>query len=102
MRHTRCSRDWSSDVCSSDVAQDYPSFRMIFGVETADDGAIGAIKARGVPDRVAFAIAGLATDESQKVANLRAALGLMRATDDVVVFADSDIRPDRDWLTRLV
>src|SRR2546429_934754 len=22
-RHTRCSRDWSSDVCSSDLFQDY-------------------------------------------------------------------------------
>src|SRR6185503_19040223 len=44
------------------LAQDYPSFRMVFGVETADDSAIGAIKMRCVamPDRVAFAVAGLA------------------------------------------
>src|SRR2546429_7036016 len=24
-RHTRCSRDWSSDVCSSDLGSPYPS-----------------------------------------------------------------------------
>src|SRR2546422_7772000 len=26
-RHTRCSRDWSSDVCSSDLFQRAPAFR---------------------------------------------------------------------------
>src|SRR5205809_4708930 len=26
-RHTRCSRDWSSDVCSSDLLLDLPQFR---------------------------------------------------------------------------
>src|SRR5256884_3725400 len=26
-RHTRCSRDWSSDVCSSDIAMAWPTHR---------------------------------------------------------------------------
>src|SRR3989449_363189 len=29
-RHTRCSRDWSSDVCSSDLV--FPSFRRLFSI----------------------------------------------------------------------
>src|SRR2546422_3477765 len=27
-RHTRCSRDWSSDVCSSDLHQHLPTIRL--------------------------------------------------------------------------
>jgi hypothetical protein len=85
-------------------AQDYPSYRVIFGVETAQDTAIAPIKARGAsrPGQVALTIAGLAQDEAQKVANLRAALAEIAPTDDIVVFADSDIRPDSDWLKRMV
>src|SRR5690606_39785280 len=33
-RHTRFSRDWSSDVCSSDLGSDKPDLR--FGVELTD------------------------------------------------------------------
>src|SRR2546429_2493071 len=29
-RHTRCSRDWSSDVCSSDLVRADPFFRELF------------------------------------------------------------------------
>jgi hypothetical protein len=85
-------------------AQDYPSYRTVFGVETAEDTAIAPIKARGAarPGQVGLAIAGLAQDEAQKVANLRAALAEIAPTDEIVVFADSDIRPDPDWLKRLV
>lgn len=85
-------------------AQDYPAYRVVFAVESADDAAVGPIAARRVafPGRVALAIAGLAQDEGQKVANLRAALGEIGPGDDIVVFADSDIRPDPDWLARLV
>src|SRR2546429_3272001 len=37
-RHTRCSRDWSSDVCSSDLARDQLDFirelhQIIIGAE---------------------------------------------------------------------
>src|SRR5712675_3583309 len=52
-RHTRCSRDWSSDVCSSDLppggivgvigpngAGKTTLFRMITGQEKADKGTI--------------------------------------------------------------
>src|SRR2546422_4263595 len=36
-RHTRCSRDWSSDVCSSDLA----AGRLAEGADGDDDGGRG-------------------------------------------------------------
>src|SRR2546422_9415321 len=41
-RHTRCSRDWSSDVCSSDLCREghFAAWdgHVFFGVRTARDG----------------------------------------------------------------
>src|SRR2546422_3653905 len=41
-RHTRCSRDWSSDVCSSDLQYPQPTMAVLTGVTTSerptDDG----------------------------------------------------------------
>jgi ceramide glucosyltransferase len=85
-------------------AQDYPSFRVIFSVEDAADPAtvpIARWRAQ-LPERVALVVAGLAHDEGQKIANLRAALAHVTSADEIVVFADADIRPARDWLKRLV
>jgi hypothetical protein len=81
-----------------------PYFRVIFSVETADDAAVAPIETwrSKLPDRVALVIAGLANDEGQKIANLRAALAHITPADEIVVFADADIRPSRDWLKRLV
>src|SRR5256884_9737468 len=36
-RHTRCSRDWSSDVCSSDLSQGYYGLASVF-IDEDDDG----------------------------------------------------------------
>src|SRR5262245_41701668 len=49
-------------------AQDYPAYRVVFAVESAQDSAVGPIEARraAAPDRVALVIAGLAQDEGQK------------------------------------
>ncbi len=47
-------------------------------------------------------IAGAATDTGQKVHNLLSALTRLRPEDRIVVFADADIIPPRDWLTRIV
>src|SRR3989449_8332843 len=43
-RHTRCSRDWSSDVCSSDL--------MIREIETSHNDAERVIERFGDPDRL--------------------------------------------------
>jgi glycosyltransferase involved in cell wall biosynthesis len=85
-------------------AQDYPFFRAIFAVEAADDPAVAAVESwrAKLPDRVALVVAGLAQDEGQKIANLRAALAHVTSADEIIVFADADIRPSRDWLKRLV
>jgi cellulose synthase/poly-beta-1,6-N-acetylglucosamine synthase-like glycosyltransferase len=85
-------------------AQDYPFFRVIFAVEAADDPAVAPIETwrAKFPDRIELVVAGLSQDEGQKIANLRAALTRVTSADDIVVFADADIRPLRDWLKRLV
>src|SRR6266498_4887418 len=38
-RHTRCGRDWSSDVCSSDLV----GLGLVFGCLTSLAGAIGLV-----------------------------------------------------------
>jgi ceramide glucosyltransferase len=85
-------------------AQDYPTYRVVFAVEAADDPAVAAIEAwrSKFPERFSLVVAGLAQDEGQKVANLRAGLTRVKPDDDVIVFADADIRPSPDWLVRLV
>jgi ceramide glucosyltransferase len=84
--------------------QDYADYRVIFAVEVADDPAVPAIETwrSRFPGRVALAVAGLSQDEGQKTTNLRAALPLVTAADEVLIFADADIWMDRDWMKRLV
>ena len=85
-------------------AQDYPFFRAIFAVEAAEDPAVAVIAGwrAKFPDRVALIVAGLSHDEGQKISNLRAAIEHVTSADEIVVFADADIRPSRDWLKRLI
>lgn len=84
--------------------QDYPAFRVIFAVESADDAAVPAIeKYRAIaPDRVSLVVAERRKDEGQKTTNLRAAVATLTPEDEIVVFADADIWPEPDWLSRLV
>jgi cellulose synthase/poly-beta-1,6-N-acetylglucosamine synthase-like glycosyltransferase len=85
------------------LAQSYPSFRVRFAVESRSDGALPVIdrliaRHRG---KVELVIAGPAAGEGQKVRNLLAALEDREAVE-VLAFADSDGRPEADWLLRLV
>ncbi len=85
-------------------AQDYPNFRAIFAVEAADDPAVKQVadyQAR-FGEHIALAVAAPSQDEGQKSTNLRVAVKHLRADDEVIVFADANIRPGRDWLQRLV
>ncbi len=84
--------------------QDYPAFRVIFAVESADDAAVPAIeKYRAVaPDRVALVVAERRKDEGQKTTNLRAAVATLTSEDEILVLADADIWPEADWLSRLI
>ena len=54
------------------------------------------------PGRVTLIVAGLADNESQKIANIRAALPHLTPADEILVFADADIWPEQDWLKRVV
>src|SRR2546429_1693820 len=43
-RHTRCSRDWSSDVCSSDLLQKPLSTEYLVQARDAARKAVGGVK----------------------------------------------------------
>jgi ceramide glucosyltransferase len=83
---------------------DYPDYEIFFALASGEDPV------RKILDRLAAAgkrrihvvIAGRPNGCGEKVNNLRAAV--QQATDgfDVFVFADSDGRPGRSWLGRLV
>ena len=89
------------------LAQDYRHYELIFVTESESDPAYPALK-RILEDsnRSAWLItAGEAQNRGQKVHNLCAALDALNAVDrktEVLVFADSDARPDANWLQELV
>src|SRR2546422_8887977 len=66
-RHTRCSRDWSSDVCSSDLWLKFGALvaiAFIFGLAFAS--TLGLPKAGGLPESVAAAPAPPAPTPAQQ------------------------------------
>ena len=86
------------------LTQDYPQYEVIFVFDRADDPALkiaeqlkktSAVSARTV-------IAGPATDSGQKVHNLRVAVTQLDPKTEVLVFVDSDARPEKSWLKKLV
>jgi ceramide glucosyltransferase len=89
------------------LAQDYRHYELIFVTESEADPAHLTLK-RILNDsnRAAWLItAGEAQNRGQKVHNLCAALDALNAVDrktEVLVFADSDARPDANWLQELV
>jgi cellulose synthase/poly-beta-1,6-N-acetylglucosamine synthase-like glycosyltransferase len=93
---------------SSLFCQHYPAYEIVFVLEDRDDSALEVIEevrrtwehARQPTSRVVFA--GRAQDCGQKVHNLRAAVAQVSETSEVLVFVDSDARPQSDWLRSLV
>jgi cellulose synthase/poly-beta-1,6-N-acetylglucosamine synthase-like glycosyltransferase len=86
------------------LAQDYPAYRVIVAVESADDPAHRlARETRGRDDvPLKVVVAGMATQRGQKVHNLLAALGALDAQDAIVCFADADALWEPATLSRLV
>ena len=86
------------------VSFDYPNYEIFFTMASADDPARKIIERTTAASKhkIHIVIAGRPADCGEKVNNLRAAV--LKATEgfDVYVFADSDGRPGRTWLTRLV
>jgi cellulose synthase/poly-beta-1,6-N-acetylglucosamine synthase-like glycosyltransferase len=89
-------------------AQDYQAYEIIFVTDSADDPSLGVfqklISAESLTGRVStrVVIAGSAIDSGQKVHNLRAAVLEADPRSEVLVFVDSDTRPNPEWLRSLV
>ena len=89
-------------------AQDYPSFEIIFVVDRVDDPALSLVAearrsfAGAVGPVMQFLIAGRAIDQGQKVHNLIFAVNHAHPKSEVFAFADSDARPQGEWLRSLV
>ncbi len=86
------------------LAQDYPRYRLMVLADTPDDpAALRITDLAGRDSRVPLEL--VLSDPSGmggKVNALRTALSHLSSEDEVVVFADADIRPGRDWLRQLV
>jgi hypothetical protein len=86
--------------------QEYPHYRIIVALESRVDPALILVEATRVAAvngvEVDIVIAGPATQRTQKVHNLRAALDVLRDEDRVVVFTDADTVLPSDWLTHLI
>jgi cellulose synthase/poly-beta-1,6-N-acetylglucosamine synthase-like glycosyltransferase len=81
---------------------DYNNFEVVYVTESESDAAVPVI--RQIVERhknAKIAFAGLSKTCAQKNYNLLAALKLTDSPD-VYVFADSDIRPAKNWLKELV
>jgi glycosyltransferase involved in cell wall biosynthesis len=86
------------------LSQTYPRYRLLVVADDLADAALARIEtiSRDFPH---IAVTTIVSDPSSlrgKVNALRSALAHLRSEDEVVVFADSDIRPARDWLRQLV
>ncbi|HEX3020514.1 MAG TPA: glycosyltransferase family 2 protein [Chitinispirillaceae bacterium] len=81
---------------------DHSNYEVVFVTESETDPAVAVIRSimRG-KSNVKLAIAGLAKFCAQKNHNLLAALKLVD-NPDILVFADSDIRPEPHWLRELI
>ena len=88
------------------LRQDYPHYEVIFVVDDANDPAIPTIKkllsTRRQGGENKLVIAPKAVNSGQKVENIREAVQHADSRSEVFVFADSDVRPVKNWLRYLV
>lgn len=88
--------------------QNYPGYEIIFVTGRVDDPSLAVVdevgKAANVSGRVSscVVIAGDAIDCGQKVHNLRIAVSQVDPRNEVLVFVDTDARPQSGWLRSLV
>ena len=83
---------------------DYPQYEVFFAIATAEDPAYRVLERVAAASKrpVHIVRAGRASDCSDNVHNLSAVVGQLDDQFDVLVFTDSDGRPPRRWLSRLV
>lgn len=89
------------------LRQDHPDLELLFVVAAADDPAHDALQrllaspeAAGVSARLL--VAGTVVHRAQKLTNQLAAVAKAAARSEVLVFIDSDCRPDPGFVRRLV
>ena len=86
------------------LSQAYPRYRVIVIADEDDDPALDRIRqaSQGHPRVPVEYLVADRTGMGGKVNALRTALAHLSAEDEVLVFADADIRPAGDWLRQLV
>jgi len=86
------------------LEQAYPSYRLVVVADAADDEGLDRARsvAPGHPTRRVDTIVAWPSTLGGKVNALRTGLSHLEPDDEVVVFADADIRPGPDWLRQLV
>lgn len=86
------------------LEQDYACYEVLFVFDRANDPAIKIVDdlCRGSARMARTIIAGSATDSGQKVHNLRVAVTEVDPQSEVLVFVDTDARPEKNWLKNLV
>jgi ceramide glucosyltransferase len=90
------------------LQQDFPEYEVIFVTGRADDSSLALVEeiiGREVSERRVSArivVAGDAVDCGQKVHNLTVAAANIDARSQVLVFVDTDARPQVNWLRSLV
>ena len=88
--------------------QDYPTYEIVFVTDRRDDSSLNLvaeiINTKSLPSRVSarVVIAGEAVGCGQKVHNLSVAASKMDPRSEVLVFVDTDARPQSHWLRSLV
>lgn len=78
--------------------QDYPAYEVLFVFDDRADPGVEIVERLG--GRIV--ISGPAKGTGQKVHNLIAAVDEIDERCEVIVFVDTDARPDRNWLRQLV
>ncbi|MGI0147992.1 MAG: glycosyltransferase [Thermoplasmata archaeon] len=86
------------------LSQSFPGYRLLVVADDPDDPAARRAKELGTEfPRVPLAV--VVSEESDlrgKVNALRSGLSHLDPRDEVLVFADADIRPSADWLRQLI
>ncbi|MDQ2921779.1 MAG: glycosyltransferase family 2 protein, partial [Acidobacteriota bacterium] len=92
--------------------QNYPAYEIVFVTDRPDDPALGVVEEVRQSWQAAWqdasypatqrVVAGPATESGQKVHNLRAAVLKVDPRSEVLVFVDTDARPNSGWLRLLV
>ncbi len=79
------------------IEQEYANYEVVFIVESQDDPAYSMLRSM----RQNVLVAGRATDQGQKVHNLKYAVE-RKGDAQIYVFCDSDARFPHDWLSKLL